>query len=292
MKKSLLCLMFCMTLVLPAAGYSATEAGGADAAAQKQLQLPPATVAGVYVYRNSGLMGKTLVESVWLDGQPLGELRNGVYFYLEVAPGAHTLSAQAAPGENDLHFEVKAGKNYFFSQVFTRKVPVLGALPVVGSVVGAFSSNAKFVAVSDQDGQANVADCKQVELKNVAVTGTAQPECVTALETDPELKAISKKVALSGKEDNLFSMMSIEARPSKSERKVITQWGTKRELCFNANPPPRDAYYQLSTDTFNRGQKLILELSKGEMTYGQFAERRQEIKQTSLAQAQSLNQAK
>jgi hypothetical protein len=255
-----------MTLVMPALAQSAPEVAGADAPAQKQLQLPPATVAGLYVYRNSGLMGKAMVESVWLDGQPLGELRNGVYFYLEVAPGAHTLSAQAAPGENDLHFEVKAGKNYFFSQVFTRKVPVLGALPVVGSVVGAFSSNAKFVAVSDRDGQANVADCKQVELKNVAVTGTAQPECVTALETDPELKVIGKKVALGGKEDNLFSMMSIEARPSKSERKVITQWGTKRELCFNANPPPRDAYYQLSIDTFNRGQKLILELSKGEMT--------------------------
>lgn len=288
MRKLLRYLMLCMTLLMPAAVQSEPEVSGEEATAQKQFHLPPADVAGVYVFRNTGIMGKTLVRSVWIDGQPLGELPNGAYFYLELTPGSHTLSTQPAPGDGDLRFEVSAGKNHFISQVFVRKVPVVGALPLVGSVVGAFSSIAKFEAVSDQDGQANVADCKLLELKNLEVKGTVQPDCVTALETDPELRPISKKVALSGKEDNLFSLMSIEDRPSKSERKVVTKWGAKRELCFNANPPPRDAYYQLSVDAFNHGQKLILELSKGRMTYGQFAERRKEIKQTSMTQAQSL----
>jgi hypothetical protein len=69
---------------------------------------------------------------------------------------------------------------------------------------------------------------------------------------------------------------------------VIVKWGSKRERCFKVNPPPRDVYYQLSVDSFNLGQKLIVELSKGEMTYGQFAGRRKEIKQASLAKAQLL----
>ena len=283
MKSLLHILMFCMLSVMTSAGMA--ESGSGPASATRLS----ANMAGVFVYRNTGVMGKALVEQVWLDGQLLGDLPNGSYFYLELKPGAHVLSSRATGGENDLHFEVTAGRNHYFSQVFVRKVPVVGALPLVGSVVGAFASNAKFVEAGDEDGVANLADCKQLAVRNLAVTGISQPDCMLALESDPALKPISKKVALSGKEDNLFSLMTIEELPGKSERKLIVQWGAKREACFNANPPARDAYYQISVDAFNRGQQLILELSKGQMSYGQFAERRRAIKQESLAQVQALN---
>ena len=282
MKSLLRIVMFCMLSV----STSASMANGQGAAS---VATPPASMAGVFIYRNTGLMGKTLVAPVWVDGQLVGDLPNGSYFYLELKPGSHVLSFRPTGGENDLRFEAVAGRSHYFSQVFVRKVPVVGALPLVGSVVGAFASNAKFVEASDEDGVANLADCKQLVVKNLAVTGTSQPDCMLALENDPALMPISKKVALSGKEENLFSLMTIEERPGKSERKMIVQWGAKREACFNANPPVRDAYYQISMDAFSRGQQLILELSKGQMSYGQFAERRRAIKQESLDRAQALD---
>lgn len=286
MKKLLINLVLCVSLAVPAVCHAVPMVSGAVDAASKKFQLPPPDVAGVYIYRNSGLMGKTQDGAVWLDGQFMGNLPDETYFYLQIAPGVHTLSAGATPDGNDLSFEVQAGENHFISQVFARKVPVVGALPLVGSVVGAFVSIAKFEEVGNEDGKAGVLGCQQAALQGVLAT--TQPNCVSALESDPELKPIGNKVALGGKEDNFFTLMAIDERPSKSERKVIVKWGSKRERCFNSNPPPRDAYYQLSVDTFNLGQKLLLELSRGEMTYGEFAERRKAIKQDSLTRAQSL----
>lgn len=287
MNKLLVNLLLCMTLAMLGGCKSVPMVSQAEDASSKQFKLPPPNVAGIYIFRDSGWMGKTQVKSVWLDGQLLGRLPDDTYFNLEIAPGAHRLSTQAEPGQNDLLFNVSAGRNYYFSQVFSRKVPVVGA------VIGAFVSVATFEVVSEQDGRTSVLKSQQAVLQNLSATGapalvTTQPACVSALESDPELQSISKKVALSGKEDNLFSLMAINERPTLSERKVIVRWGSKREQCFKASPPPRDAYYQISVETFNLGQKLILELSRGEMTYGQFAERRKEIKQASLAKAQLL----
>lgn len=287
MNKLLVNVMLCMTFAMFAGCKHVPMVSTVEDASSKQFKSPSPNMAGVYIFRDSGWTGKTQVKPVWLDGQLLGGLPNATYFSLEIAPGPHTLSTQAEPGTNDLHFNVNAGKNYYISEVFNRKVPV------VGVVVGPFVSVATFEVVSEQDGQASVLKSQQAVLQNVSAAGapalvTTQPDCVSALETDPDLKSISKKVALSGKEDNLSSLTAIAERPTQSERKVIVKWGSKRERCFKVNPPPRDAYYQLSVDTFNLGQKLIAELSKGEMTYGQFAGKRKEIKQASLSKAQSL----
>jgi Protein of unknown function (DUF2846) len=285
MNKLLVNLMLCMAFVLLAGCRHVPMVSEVEDASSKQFKLPASNMAGIYIYRDSSWAGKTQVKSVWLDGQLLGGLTNGTYFTLEVPPGAHTLSTQAEPGPNDLRFNVSGGKNYYFSQELSHKVPVVGA------VVSPFVSAASFEAVSEQDGQAGVLKCQQAVLQ-VAVAGaplvTAQPDCVSALETDPELQSISQKVALSGNEDNLSSLMAIKERPTQSERKVIVKWGAKRERCFKIDPPPRDSYYQLSVESFNLGQKLIQELSKGGMTYGQFAAKRKEVKQRSLDKAQSL----
>jgi hypothetical protein len=284
MNKLLVNLMLCMALAMFAGCRHVPMVSEVEDASSKQFKLPAPNMAGIYIYRDSSWAGKTQVKSVWLDGQLLGGLSNGTYFTLEVPPGAHTLSTQAEPGPNDLRFNVSGGKNYYFSQELSHKVPVVGA------VVSPFVSAASFEAVSEQDGQAGVLKCQQAVLQ-VAVAGaplvTAQPDCVSALETDAELQSISQKVALSGNEDNLPSLMAIKERPTQSERKVIVKWENKRERCFKIDPP-RDSYYQLSVESFNLGQKLIQDLSKGRMTYGQFAAKRKEIKQRSLDKAQSL----
>ncbi len=289
MNKLLVNLMLCMVLAMFAGCKHVATVSKVEDASSKQFKLPTSGMAGVYIYRDSGWTGKAQVKSIWLDGQLLGGLSNATYFTLEIAPGAHTLSTQAEPDPNDLHFSVSRGRNYYISEVFNRKVPV------VGVVVGPFVSVATFELVSEQEGQSAVLKSQQAVLQNVSTPSapahalvTTQSDCVSDLESDPELQSISKKVALSGKEDNLSSLMSLNARPTQTEQRVILKWGSKRERCFNVNPPPRDVYYQLSVDTFNLGQKLIQELSRGEMTYGQFAERRKEIKKASLSKAQSL----
>lgn len=291
MNKFLVFLVLC--LLQPVALQAEPMASEAEDAVSKQFQLPPPDMAGVYIYRDSVLMGKRQAGAVWLDGQSQGNLPDETYFYMQIAPGRHTLSAQAAPSERDLKFEARAGENVFVKMDFVRKVPVAGALPLVGSVVGAFSSHVQFALVEEEEGKDGVLDCQQATLQGgtAASLATVQPDCVSALETDPELKPIREKVALSGKEENFFTLMANENKPTKAESKVLVKWGSKRERCFNANPPPRDDLYQLSVDTFSRGQKLILELSRGEMSYGQFAEKRKEIKQESLASAR-LIQAK
>jgi hypothetical protein len=293
MNKSLVNLLLCLMLALPVAGNSEPMASEAEDAVSKQFQLPPSEMAGVYIYRDSVLMGKRQIGAVWLDGQLLGNLPDETFYYMQIKPGRHILSSQAAPSDRDLKFEASGGENHFVKMEFVRKVPVAGAIPLVGSVIGAFSSNVKFESVSEEDGKDGVQDCQQAVLQGgpAGSLATVQPDCVSALETDPELKPIRPKVALSGKEDNFFSLMAIEERPSPSERKVIVRWGSKRERCFNANPPARDSYYDISVEAFNLGQKLILELSRGEMSYGQFAEKRKEIKQSSLTKA-NLTRAK
>lgn len=293
MNKSLVNLLLCLMLALSAAGNAEPMVSEAEDAVSKQFQLPPSDMAGVYIYRDSVLMGKRQVGAVWLDGQLLGNLPDETFFYMQIKPGMHLLSSQAAPSDRDLRFEARGGENHFVKMEFVRKVPVAGAIPLVGSVIGAFSSNVKFETVSEEDGKDGVEDCQQAAMQSgpAGSLATVQPDCVSALESDPELKAIRQKVALSGKEDNFFSLMAIEERPGPSERKVIVKWGSKRERCFNSNPPPRDSYYDISVEAFNLGQKLILELSRGEMSYGQFAEKRKEIKQSSLTKA-NLIQAK
>lgn len=287
MNKLLVNLMLCVAFVFLAGCRHVPMVSKVEDASSKQFKLPASNVAGLYIYRDSSWAGKTQVKSVWLDGQLLGGLSNGTYFTLEVAPGAHTLSTQATPGPNDLRFNVSGGRNYYFNQDVRHKVPV------VGVVVSPFVSVASFEIVSEQEGREGVLKCQQAVLQVAPATSapalaTTQSDCVSMLETDPELQSISKKVALSGKEDNLSSLMAINERPAPSERKVIVKWGSKREQCFKANPPPRDAYYQLSVESFNLGQSLIADLSKGELTYGQFAARRKEIKQSSLRKAQSI----
>ena len=286
MNKLLLNLVLCMMLAIFAGCRHVPMVSRVEDASSKQFRPPAQNMAGIYIYRESGWAGKTQVKPVWLDGQLLGGLTNGTYFTLEVAPGAHTLSIQEMPGPNDLHFTVSAGKNYFFSQELSHKVPVVGA------VVSPFVSVASFGMVDAEEGQAGVLKCQQAVLQaaplSAAALATSQPDCVSALETDPELQVIGKKVALSGKEGNLDTLTALEERPTPNERKVIQKWAAKRERCFKANPPPRDSYYQLSVDSFSLGQKLIGELAKGGMTYGQFAVRRKQIKDDSLTKARSL----
>ena len=64
MNKLLVNLLLFMTFVLPAAADAEPMVSEAEDAVSKQFQLPPSDMAGVYIYRDSVLMGKRQVGAV------------------------------------------------------------------------------------------------------------------------------------------------------------------------------------------------------------------------------------
>lgn len=126
-------------------------------------------LSGLFIYRNSGLTGKTQVKSIWLDGQLVGELENKSYYYLEIPAGTHTLSTEAVFGNNVTRINTLAGKKYYVSQVFSQPIPGIGAL------WGAFISSARFEEVSEEDGQYRVLQCHQVMSNAKPAAQTTQP---------------------------------------------------------------------------------------------------------------------
>ena len=51
---------------------------------------------GVYVYRTKHMLaGKGLAAKVYVDGKPLGKLRDNGYLYQKLSPGAHTIGVES-----------------------------------------------------------------------------------------------------------------------------------------------------------------------------------------------------
>jgi hypothetical protein len=108
-------------------------------------------------------------------------------------------------------------------------------------------------------------------------------QCLANLKSDPELKPIVKKVTLDTHydRDEYFELQSIEAQPSPREKVVIKKWATKLERCYKlraesyAYEPAGVAMLSAASDS--EQLVLILELSKGNLSYGDFAIKRLEL---------------
>jgi hypothetical protein len=108
-------------------------------------------------------------------------------------------------------------------------------------------------------------------------------QCLANLKSDSELKPIAKKVTLDSHydRDEYFELQSIEAQPSSKEKGVIRKWATKLERCYKlksesyAYEPSGVAMLSAASDSEQLA--LILELSKGSLSYGDFAIKRLEL---------------
>lgn len=108
-------------------------------------------------------------------------------------------------------------------------------------------------------------------------------ECLLGLKNDSELKAIANKVTLENTydRDTYFDLLSIKDLPSSDEKIAIKKWASKLELCYKikaesyAYEPAGVAKWSAVTDS--EQQSLVLEFSKGNLSYGQFAAKRLEI---------------
>jgi hypothetical protein len=110
----------------------------------KQFAAPASDKVGLYVYRNT-FGGQALKKTLTIDGKVIGETANKVYFYTQVAPGAHKLSTESEFSDNDIELITEGGKNYFVEQTIK---------------LGLFVGGAKLTQVSDEEGKAAVLQCE------------------------------------------------------------------------------------------------------------------------------------
>jgi hypothetical protein len=108
-------------------------------------------------------------------------------------------------------------------------------------------------------------------------------QCMMDMKTDRELKAIANKVTLESyyDRDAYFELLSIKDRPTSKEKNVIKKWASKLERCYRIKAesynyePPGVARWSAATDA--EQYLLVLELSRGGMSYGEFASKRLEV---------------
>ncbi len=114
---------------------------GSDAKA-KTFQTKPA-VAGLYIYRNE-IFGAAIHIDLALDGQIIGRTAPQTYFYTELAPGEHTITA-AGENADTLTLNAEAGKNYYVWQEMK---------------MGLLLARAKLHLMDETSGQKGVLECK------------------------------------------------------------------------------------------------------------------------------------
>lgn len=143
-RSSLVVTILCLGLLTLSGCASVPMASKEQEAATKAFAPPPPDKSALYVFRNS-FVGKALKKLVSVDGQPLGQTANQVYFYKEIAPGEHVISTESEFGDNSVRFLAEGGKNYFARQYIK---------------MGVFVGGAGVEMVSEEEGMKEVLQCE------------------------------------------------------------------------------------------------------------------------------------
>ena len=114
----------------------------------------PASGKGQIVFfRKKSLMGTGQWFNVRENGQALGKLTNGAYFFETVEPGRHVYTASTEPQSKDsLRLEVDAGETYFVEGALTKGL-VIGAANLAPSTRAAFDAASKELATAPPVGE-------------------------------------------------------------------------------------------------------------------------------------------
>jgi hypothetical protein len=111
-------------------------------------------------------------------------------------------------------------------------------------------------------------------------------QCLSDLNQDSELSAIADKVTLDSvyDRDSYFDLLGIEEIPTAKEKVVIKKWAGKLERCYRikaqsyAYEPRNVAFWSAALDSDQL--VLVMELHKGNLSYGKFAAKRLEVDTT------------
>ena len=113
----------------------------------KTFTPPPADKSALYIFRNS-FVGQALKKLVAIDGKPVGQTANKVYFYNEIPPGNHTISTESEFGDNSITFQPEGGKSYFARQYIK---------------MGVFVGGSGIEIVEEEEGKKEVLQCERAQ---------------------------------------------------------------------------------------------------------------------------------
>jgi len=141
MKNKLILVFFALVAATILSGCATTGA------AFVPVEDVPEGQALVYVYRVPSFTGSAISYDVKVDGEIIGKMKNGAYFYTTVAPGSYVISAKTE-SEYTLNADFEAGETYYIRGGIT-----------VGLLVG----RPKLELVFPATGEKEITDCKMEE---------------------------------------------------------------------------------------------------------------------------------
>ncbi len=170
--------IFQMTLV--SVFVLALSSCAASGPAFTKVAKPDDKNSGVYVYRLSRFYASGAMPPIYLDGQSMGDLKNGGYLFAKVAPGPHVLqigvegdTAWWSAPVMQFKFESTAGKNEYFEFIqqtsgltFPERKRMVSSLDVHGdsAVNGIIVSSSVTVGLLEVEEVAALQDLKMTRL--------------------------------------------------------------------------------------------------------------------------------
>ncbi len=136
-------MLLAFALTLSIVGCASVPMGDAKQDASLKTFAPKPGVAGLYIYRNES-MGAAIKMDVLVDGKNIGESAAKTYFYVEVAPGKHTIASKAE-NTDTIDVDTVAGKLYYIWQEVK---------------MGVLYARTKLQVVSESEGQKGVNESK------------------------------------------------------------------------------------------------------------------------------------
>ena len=82
-----------------------------DMAAKDFIPVPDRS--NIYVFREDGDEGQTILFQVFLDGRLMGGIAVGTFLLTETPPGNHAISTFSKENQDSVYLKVEEGKNYF-----------------------------------------------------------------------------------------------------------------------------------------------------------------------------------
>jgi hypothetical protein len=74
---------------------------------------PPAGKCNIYIIRDSSMVGNPVAFNVALDRLAVGTIGPGVYYWLVVSPGSHTILVSSSENNQKVKIETQEGRNYY-----------------------------------------------------------------------------------------------------------------------------------------------------------------------------------
>jgi hypothetical protein len=110
----------------------------------KTFAPPPATKAGIYIYRPGGI-GTAVKRSLFIDDVRIGDSAPNFYYHRYVEPGVRTVTTNSEMGQNKAVVNAQGGENYYFKAYMT---------------MGLITAGSDIVQVGSEEGQEGVLNSK------------------------------------------------------------------------------------------------------------------------------------